>query len=323
MAKRKTPRSKKKGRKQSRKKVPIGHSLLKVTVGFIVLVLLVAAAGFLTHRLLKRQPTRPLTRPPAAEMPKPAAEERPFEIFPPEDLPPPSPLPKPKPRADVRPKVAIIIDDLGYDQHIAQKFLDLDTALTFAVLPFTTHSRSIAASVLRKGGELMLHLPMEPLEYPAVDPGPGALMSDMSPDQLIAQLRKNLSDVPGIKGVNNHMGSKLTAESTRLYQVFSILKQEGLFFIDSRSSAATVGRPSARLFQLPFAERDVFIDHRLVPDFIRGQIHELVRIARKQGEAVGIAHPSNTTLKILKEMLPDLKKEVQLVPASEVVHIIS
>lgn len=169
----------------------------------------------------------------------------------------------------------------------------------------------------------MLHLPMEPLEYPSVDPGPGALLSSMSADDLIDQLRKNLSAVPGIKGVNNHMGSKLTAESGRLYQVFSILKQEGLFFIDSRSTAETVGRPSARLFQLPFAERDVFIDHVHDPDFMRTQIKELIEIARKNGEAIGIAHPSKMTLRILEEMLPMLKKEVQLVPASHVVHVIS
>ena len=183
---------------------------------------------------------------------------------------------------------------------------------------------SLMTRELRSAGcEVMLHLPMEPLEYPSVDPGPGALLSSMSADDLIAQLRENLSDVPGIKGVNNHMGSKLTAESARLYQVFSVLKKEGLFFIDSRSTPETVGRPSARLFQLPFAERDVFIDHVQDPDLIRLRVKELIQIARKNGEAIGIAHPSKTTLRILEEMLPMLKKEVQLVPASHVVHVIS
>ncbi|MGD8721743.1 MAG: divergent polysaccharide deacetylase family protein, partial [Desulfobacterales bacterium] len=262
--------------------------------------------------------------PPLVKMrPQPTAGIRPFEVFPKEDRPPVVPLPKPKPPAEALPKVAIIIDDLGYDQRIAQKFLDLDAGLTFAVLPLAPHTRLIAATIFKKGGELMLHLPMEPLEYPSVDPGPGALLSSMSADDLIAQLRENLSDVPGIKGVNNHMGSKLTAESARLYQVFSVLKKEGLFFIDSRSTAETVGRPSARLFQLPFAERDVFIDHVQDPDLIRLRVKELIQIARKNGEAIGIAHPSKTTLRILEEMLPMLKKEVQLVPASHVVHVIS
>ena len=168
----------------------------------------------------------------------------------------------------------------------------------------------------------MLHQPMEP-HNPNLDPGPGALYVGFSREKLDMILGENLSGVPFVAGVNNHMGSKLTAESTRLYQVFSILKEEGLFFIDSRSTAETAGRPSARLFQLPFAERDVFIDHDQDPDIIRGQIRKLVRIARKNGEAVGIAHPTKSTYLILKEMLPEMKKEVQLVPASEIVHVLS
>jgi hypothetical protein len=318
-------KSKKKGRrKKSRKPVSPDLVLIKILTTLTVLVLLVVAAGVLAHYILiKSRPSIKRLPPPGKMAPQPTAAIRPFEIFPKEDRPPVVPLPKPKPPAQALPKVAIIIDDLGYDQRIAQKFLDLDGRLTFAVLPHTPHTRLIAATILKKGRELMLHLPMEPLEYPAVDPGPGALLSSMSADDLIVQLRKDLSDVPGIKGVNNHMGSRLTAESTRLYQVFSILKQEGLFFIDSRSTAETVGRPSARLFQLPFAERDVFIDHVQDPDMIRLRIKELIQIARKNGEAIGIAHPSKTTHRILKEMLPMLKKEVQLVPASQVVHVIS
>jgi len=327
LTKKKPPRSKsrKKGsRKKSRKRGSSEFVLLKILTTLTVLVLFVVAAGFLTHYILIK--TRPPIKrlPPLVKMrPQPTAGIRPFEVFPKEDRPPVVPLPKPKPPAEALPKVAIIIDDLGYDRRIAQKFLDLDAGLTFAVLPLAPHTRLIAATIFKKGGELMLHLPMEPLEYPSVDPGPGALLSSMSADDLIAQLRENLSDVPGIKGVNNHMGSKLTAESARLYQVFSVLKQEGLFFIDSRSTAETVGRPSARLFQLPFAERDVFIDHVQDPDMIRLRVKELIQIARKNGEAIGIAHPSKTTLRILEEMLPMLKKEVQLVPASHVVHVIS
>ena len=327
MTKKKPTRSKsrKKGsRKKSRKRASSELVLVKILATLTVLVLLVVAAGLLTHYILiKTRPSIKRLPPPGKLAPQPTAGIRPFEVFPKEDRPPVEPLPKPKPPAESLPKVAIIIDDLGYDRRIAQKFLDLDDGLTFAVLPHTPHTRSIAATILKKGGEVMLHLPMEPLEYPSVDPGPGALLSSMSADDLIVQLRKDLSDVPGIKGVNNHMGSKLTAESTRLYQVFSVLKQEGLYFIDSRSTAETVGRPSARLFQLPFAERDVFIDHVQDPELIRLRIKELIQIARKNGEAIGIAHPSKTTLRILEEMLPMLKKEVQLVPASHVVHVIS
>ena len=114
------------------------------------------------------------------------------------------------------------------------------------------------------------------------------------------------------------MGSKLTAESTQMYQIFSVLKQRGLFFIDSRTTSDSMGRPSARLFQLSFAERDVFIDHYQKPKFIRNQINELIRIARLNGAAVGILHPHTMTLTILQAALPELKDQVQLVPASKI-----
>ncbi|MFZ0241843.1 MAG: divergent polysaccharide deacetylase family protein [Desulfobacterales bacterium] len=311
-------------KKSRRRQVSSDLVLVKILASLTILVVLVVGAGVLTHYILiKTRPATGLPPPPVKPAPQPVVGLRHFEVFPKEDRPPAVPLPKPRPAEDARPKVAIIIDDLGYDRRMAKKFLDLDSGLTFSVLPHTPHTQSIAATVLKKGGEVMLHLPMEPLEYPAVDPGPGALLSSMSADELLAQLRDDLEEVPGIKGINNHMGSKLTAEAARLYQVFSVLKQQGLFFIDSRSTGETVGRASARLFQLPFAERDVFIDHVQDPDFMRAQIKGLIQTAQKNGEAIGIAHPSKTTLRILEEMLPLLKKEVQLVPASHLVHVIS
>jgi polysaccharide deacetylase 2 family uncharacterized protein YibQ len=105
-----------------------------------------------------------------------------------------------------------------------------------------------------------------------------------------------------------------------MYQIFSILKKRGLYFIDSRTSAQTLCKPSARLLQIPFAQRDVFLDHEQAPQFIRKQVKELIRIARRNGYAVGIGHPHSTTYEVLREMLPELKKAVQLVPVSKIVH---
>jgi polysaccharide deacetylase 2 family uncharacterized protein YibQ len=161
---------------------------------------------------------------------------------------------------------------------------------------------------------------MEPIEYPHVDPGPGTLLTSMTPDQLIGQLKENLDAVPHVKGVNNHMGSKMTAASNQMYQIFSILKKRNLYFIDSRTSAQTLCKPSARLLQIPFAQRDVFLDHSQEPQFIRKQVKELIRIARRNGYAVGIGHPHSATYEVLHEMLPELTKAVQLVPASKIVH---
>ena len=287
--------------------------------------MLVVAVGFLAHRLLLRKTPVSTYPPPVSQdtSDTTVASIPPFEIYPEDEQlhKPPSPVIK-KPVPGASPRVAIIVDDLGYDRRIAKKFLDLDSALTFSILPHTPHTRSIARAVHARNKEIMLHLPMEPLEYPRINPGPGALLTSMSPDELIAELKKNLAAVPGIKGVNNHMGSKMTAESNQIYQIFTILKQQDLYFVDSRSTAKTVCRPSARLFQLPFAERDVFIDHNQSPKFIRNQLQSLIRIAKKNGQAVGIIHPSKTSLTILKEMLPMLEKEVELVPVSQLVHVV-
>ena len=253
--------------------------------------------------------------PPKYEVFPPVEKEKPEPARPaPKSIPPEKPSPVPG-----RPKVAIIIDDLGYGHRIAAKFISLDAALTFAVLPHSPFQEKIANMVHAEGKQTMLHLPMEPDKYPSVNPGPGTLLSTMPPDELIAQLEDNLAAVPHIKGVNNHMGSKLTTASEQMNQVFSVLKQRGLFFVDSRTTRSTVCRPSAKLFQLPFAQRDVFIDHFQKTDFIRKQLKELVRIARRNGYAVGIAHPHTVTYRILKEMLPEIQNQVQVVPASEIV----
>jgi polysaccharide deacetylase 2 family uncharacterized protein YibQ len=294
-----------------------------------ILGALVVSVGFLIYHLA---PPQPPSSPPAAKSAKattPPLKKKPtFEIYPKEKPAPREPLarkdipaaiPKPAPRKAL-PSVALIIDDLGYDKKIAQKFAQLDLVLTFSILPHSPFQQKIARLARSKGLEIMIHMPMEPVEYPQVNPGPGTLLISMSPDELIEQLDQNLNTLPSVKGVNNHMGSRMTSESTQMYQIFSVLKKRGLFFIDSRTTAESLCEPSARLFQVPFAQRDVFIDHHLKPDFIRNQIKELIRIAKKNGEAVGIMHPHSTTLKILKEMIPDLKGQIRLVPASKVVH---
>jgi hypothetical protein len=115
------------------------------------------------------------------------------------------------------------------------------------------------------------------------------------------------------------MGSKLTASSSQMRQIFSILKKRNLFFVDSRTTAETMGRQSAELLHLPFAERDVFIDHEQTRGFIRKQLKLLIERARRQGYAIGIAHPHAITLEVLTEMLPELKAAVFLTHASDVV----
>ena len=290
--------------------------LKKAIAGLSLLVLLVLVAGFLAHHiLLRKQPAQLAKKIPIHKTPV-------FEIYPKEEKVLRKPDYKPKPVPKGLPKVAIIIDDIGYERRVAEKFLSLDAVLTFSVFPHAPFQQRIVRKAHAKGLEIMLHLPMEPDGYPEVDPGPDALLTSMSPDELIDQLNKNLDAVPLIKGVNNHMGSKMTTESTRMYQIFSVLKKRGLFFVDSRTTPESICKPSARLLQIPFAERDVFLDHVQESDFIRRQIKELIRIAEIHGTAIGIAHPHLITYEIFRDELPELQKKVRLVPASSLVQII-
>lgn len=260
------------------------------------------------------------TPPPSAPAPIPAPSPgaKPPELY--AALPPGPPPEPPVPRA--RPRVALIIDDIGYDRPLAEKLIALDAPLTFAVLPHSPHQKALARLADARGREILLHLPMEPREYPAVDPGPGALLAAMTPDALLEELERDLRAVPFARGVNNHMGSRLTADADRMNQVFSVLKRRGLFFVDSRTSEESTCRSAARLFQVPFAQRDVFLDHRPEPEFIRRQLAALVRLARSRGEAIGIAHPHPTTYAVLREEMPRLQDELEFVPASRLARLI-
>ncbi len=222
---------------------------------------------------------------------------------------------------DKTPEIAIIIDDIGHDRQIAERFMDTGVKMTFAILPYSTFHKSLAARIHARGFEVMLHLPMEPVEYPKIKPGKNAITADMSPDALIKTLASSLDAVPHIKGVNNHMGSRITADSTRMYQIFSVLKKKNLYFIDSRTTAKTVCRPSARLFRIPYSERDIFLDHVQTESSIESQLQKLTVIADKKGYAVGIGHPYRETAAVLARMLPGLQKRFKFVHASEIAVI--
>ncbi|MBI5550447.1 MAG: divergent polysaccharide deacetylase family protein [Desulfobacterales bacterium] len=329
----KRAQSKRGGRKRSRGP---DYSLqtLKIVCGLCVLALLVIGAGFLAELLLD-QPRVPAKAAKAAVEPKQryrvppvaAPAKKPvYEVFPQSSPPaqavarPSLPERLPQIPGERPPLVAIIIDDIGYDRHIAAQLMELNVPLTFSMLPNAPFSRQILPQARAKGLEIMLHLPMEPNEYPEIDPGAGALFAHMAPDALIAQLNANLDLFSGVKGVNNHMGSRVSASSEQMRQIFSILKKRGLFYIDSRTAANTVAESSARLLQLPFAERDIFLDHKEDAAFIRNQLTLLIKRAQAQGFAVAIGHPYPATVQVLQEFLPQLKTKVSLVQASTVVE---
>ena len=319
MAKKRT-KPKKRAAGKSRKGQDLMTQIVKIFSGLALLIALVVLVGLLAHFFIKRKPdsVTPGNMPPAAPPTKQMAPT--YEVFPKKAV-PPKPLTKLHTLpGDQPPLVAIIVDDIGHDRQTATLFIDIDAPLTISLLPFGHFSRQIATDARAKGHEIMLHLPMEPNEFPDADPGHGALLLKMSPDELIAQLESNINLIPGIKGVNNHMGSAISASAEHMRQIFSILKKRNLYYVDSRTTAETVARPSAQLLQVPFAERDIFIDHFEDRKFIRGQLKQLIKRAQRQGYAIGIAHPHTVTYSVMNEFLPQLKQHIKLVPASMVVE---
>jgi hypothetical protein len=222
--------------------------------------------------------------------------------------------------ADVA-KMAIVIDDFGYDGRLARRFLQIDAPLSFSVLPNGTFSKSIAKRVHQAGRELLLHLPMEPKGYPEVDPGVGALLTGMTDTELVAALRENLDSLPHIKGVNNHMGSRFCENAKKLRLVMRELKKRGLFFVDSRTTSRTQAYRVAQEEKVPSAERNVFLDNIQRTQAVRRQLKKLVQLAKLKGQAIGIAHPHEVTLKVLREDIAKLSSNgVELVPVSQLVH---
>ena len=225
------------------------------------------------------------------------------------------------PKMALHPKIAIVIDDLGGEDKISQELLRLDLPVTFSILPFTPYSKTLAGEAHRKGKEVILHLPMEPHGYPQVRPGEGVLLEEMDEASLLRQLSKDIEAVPYIKGVNNHMGSRLMEDPEKMRIVFSELKRRGLFFLDSRTTSQTIGQQVAQSLGLNVLERSIFIDNSLSEEDIKRQLEQLIQFSISNGRAIGIGHPHPSTVKSLKEILPRMKeKGIELVPLSAVME---
>lgn len=223
-------------------------------------------------------------------------------------------------KAKQKPRIAVIIDDLGYDRKIAQDFLTLDIPLTYSILPFSDHGKTIAKRAWSRGYEVMLHLPMEADNFSKMNPEDGFLFVNMDRETLLTQLKKDLDDIPYIKGVNNHMGSKFTQSTSHMRWVLGEIKSRNLFFVDSLTTNASKGFPIAREIGVKAGRRDIFLDNIKEPTAIMAQIDQLIDIAQKRGFAIAIAHPYTVTYETLKENMPELKKKVEIVYVSQLLH---
>lgn len=222
-------------------------------------------------------------------------------------------------------KVAIILDDLGMHESIWPTLSELPLAITYAYLPYGKYTSEQASMARKIGHEIMIHLPMEPhttSEGKTIDPGPDALYTAMQDIEIDQMAHINLDNLKEIAvGVNNHMGSKFTEWQQGLEEVLHIVKSEGMFFLDSVTTAHSAVPTAAESVNIPLLRRDIFLDHSQEIEDIHAMLTKLEERAKKNGHAIAIGHPHGTTLQALKEWIPTLEaKNITLVPITNLLQ---
>lgn len=222
--------------------------------------------------------------------------------------------------ANAEARLAIIIDDIGYNRTLSERAARLPGDFTLSVLPFTPHGVESAQLAHQLGKELMLHAPMSNIKN--IPLGLGGLYSNMNKDTLITTFRQDLNNLPFVRGVNNHMGSQLTQEAAPMQWVMEEVRARGLYFVDSRTSAQTKAFDIAQSYHIPSLKRDVFLDDLEDREAIEMQLNRAFKFARQRGSAVAIGHPYAVTLSILESIQPRLQQEqIKLVFASQLLNI--
>ena len=217
------------------------------------------------------------------------------------------------------PKVAIVIDDFGYNMNNLDKLFAVKRAVTFSVLPNLTYSKRVALLASSKGYEVILHLPLESSDKTAPTEE-GTIKTGMSDNEMLKLLEKDIGSVPGLKGVSNHQGSKATQDKHTMTIILSDLKKRGLYFFDSLVTEKSVCRKAADQAQVPYAKRDMFLDNENYPEYIEKQIILLRKMAFKNGGAIAVCHDRKNTITVLSKMMPELSSEgINFVYLSEMV----
>ncbi len=214
--------------------------------------------------------------------------------------------------------VAVIIDDMGLDQRRSARVTQLPGPLTLSYMTYAPHAVEQSAAAHARGHELMMHMPMQPLA--SLDAGPDVLAEQLPPTELHRRVEADLDRFPGFVGVNNHMGSKFTAYQPGMKIVMQALHQRGLLFIDSMTTAKSVGMAEARAAGVPAARRNIFLDDVEDQASVAAQLAKAEQQAKSAGSVIVIGHPHDGTIAALAAWLPGLdKKGITLVPVTAVV----
>lgn len=218
-------------------------------------------------------------------------------------------------------KLAVIVDDCGYDMSSVRTLLNTGLPLNFAVLPYKPYSSDVLEMIKSDGRVAMLHLPMEPMDRSAMSEGSSTICTDMSKDKIFELTRKAINSLPGVSGVNNHQGSKATADSATMTTVLQELRNQDLFFVDSRTSSKSVARDKAVVMGVPTARNDIFLDNSSDVQAIRKQIYKAMDIAEKNGSAIAICHARPNTAKAWSMYAEEIKNTgIELVPITDLLY---
>ena len=291
------------------------------------LALSMAAVHFLRPAPIPVPVPPPITAPAPplpVQQPEPEAEPVPPPAIPDPVIPDTAPAPLPAWQAYAVPAkpgkamIAVIIDDMGVDRRRSAKVADLPGPLTLSYMTYAPHALEQVSAAHAHGHELMMHMPMQPLG--SMDPGPDVLTDQLPPDELRRRLTADLDRFQGYVGVNNHMGSKFTAYAPGMKLVMEALHQRGLLFIDSMTTAKSVGMTEARAAGVPSARRNIFLDDVEDQAAVAAQLAKAEEQAKQSGSVIVIGHPHDGTIAALSAWLPGLaKKGITLVPVTAVV----
>ncbi len=302
-----------------RKKEPKRRAL---TVAFLVTVIVIAGTIYFLERLRVSTPVTPADRTRSEERqkmpPRVAGLPGVMGDYSSAALPGPGTMQVKKRLKPGHGAVAIIVDDMGNSRHEAEALLDIGVPITFSIIPGLARVTEVAETAHRKGGEVMVHIPMEPKGVQGKPFEKNGLLLNMSDEEIAKRLRGFIDSVPYAVGANNHMGSRFTEDRIKMRIVLNILKEKGMFFIDSKTTPASVGVGLAREMGINTAARTVFLDNEADIGAIKSQIEKLAGVAKKRGGAIGICHPHKSTIQALAMTLPALKSEgITFVHASD------
>ena len=315
---------------RSLRRNPLAFFVVGLGLGIVIGVALAEHHGAAPTSQVASLPTAatPPKLAPSATAPPPVAPATPPAASIPL-TPPPAPSGKPvwqqfalaMPPTGGKPMVAIVIDDMGLDKIDAARVIALPGPLTIAFMSYATDLPEQAQAARSAGDEIWMHIPIEPMDG-EIDAGPNVLKVGLPPDEIRRRLDWALARLPGIVGVNNHMGSRFTQDAAGMAVVMGELRGRGLAFLDSRTIATTVAAAVAGQMGVPHIDRDVFIDNDESVEAVLRQLDELVRVAQRKGFALAIGHPHPTTIEALQQWLPTLKaRGLVLVPASALVRM--